>query len=613
MTHIKTYYCFLFLAFSTFFYAKAQTTTVKIDPTIQRFIGETSELDRTKYFTMHSGSRDQEFDALSAKYDVHLGRSFWGPFSYAKSKTKTVGKYLTHKKGSSNVRPVQKGLVTTEHPANAVRYKSVDLNKAGQWASEYFKNYVKDENRAEFYEPMNEPFVHAKDKVYKEEQKDAQKMRVRMAEFYGAVGKAVKETPELKKMKMLGYSSAWPSYELDDFSHWHNRTKMFMDVAGEYMDGISTHLYDGVNVSGQDNKRSGSNSEAILDLIEAYSYIKWGTIKPHAITEYGGIEKGYGKEYSDTRSIQSVRAMNHIIFNLLEREDRMLITIPFNSPKAEWHLTEQNNYQPYSAVLWKPTKVTPTNNPKKPTIEGWEYTARIKFYELWKGVKGERVFIKSDNPDVQTHAFVKGKKLFVALNNLDDNEQKINLDFVSGLGKLKSVTNRSLKIYADKTPIYLEEKTKKAPKEIILISGQTSILVYQFKKKIEFKNSIQTTNYYSKTYLQPIVANKAISFDFKNVVKGKGFATLRMSIGRKHQMSKSPEVAINGTKVKVPKNWKGYDQAIRKDFFGMIEIPFSTDILKQDNTVTITFPDSGGHVSSLILSVEKCDGDCNLK
>ena len=51
--------------------------------------------------------------------------------------------------------------------------------------------------------------------------------------------------------------------------------KMFMDVAGEYMHGFSTHLYDGINVIGKETKRSGSNMEAILDLIESYSYEKW--------------------------------------------------------------------------------------------------------------------------------------------------------------------------------------------------------------------------------------------------------------------------------------------------------------------------------------------------
>ena len=68
--------------------------------------------------------------------------------------------------------------------------------------------------------------------------------------------------------------------------------KLFMDEAGQDMDVFSTHLYDGINQIGQDTKRSGSNMEAILDLIETYSYVKWGIIKPHAITEFGGIENG---------------------------------------------------------------------------------------------------------------------------------------------------------------------------------------------------------------------------------------------------------------------------------------------------------------------------------
>lgn len=52
--------------------------------------------------------------------------------------------------------------------------------------------------------------------------------------------------------------------------------KMFMDVAGANMDALSIHLYDGVNQIGQDTRRSGSNMEAVLDLIESYSFQKWG-------------------------------------------------------------------------------------------------------------------------------------------------------------------------------------------------------------------------------------------------------------------------------------------------------------------------------------------------
>ena len=78
-----------------------------------------------------------------------------------------------------------------------------------------------------------------------------------------------------------------------------------------------------------------------------------------------------------------------------------------------------------------------------------------------------------------------------------------------------------------------------------------------------------------------------------------------MSIGREHDLSKTPEVLVNGEKVEVPSNWKGYDQANRKKFFGAIEIPIPMNFIMKNNTIKISFPDAGGHLSSLILDVEK--------
>ena len=80
-----------------------------------------------------------------------------------------------------------------------------------------------------------------------------------------------------------------------------------------------------------------------------------------------------------------------------------------------------------------------------------------------------------------------------------------------------------------------------------------------------------------------------------------------MSIGRKHDRSKSPIVLINGQTLSVPTNWKGYDQANRDDFFGMIEINVPAESVQASNTVSLTFPDSGGHLSSLVLITQTYD------
>ena len=77
-----------------------------------------------------------------------------------------------------------------------------------------------------------------------------------------------------------------------------------------------------------------------------------------------------------------------------------------------------------------------------------------------------------------------------------------------------------------------------------------------------------------------------------------------MSIGRTHDLSKRPLIKMNGINIPVPFNWKGYDQANRKKFFGAIDIPIPIELIQENNNVDISFPDSGGHLSTLILDVK---------
>ena len=597
----------LFIAFLTVPQWVSAQTRATIDLSCQKYVGGVSSLDRSKFFTIHSQSRsDTDIQRFMNEYGVSYGRGFWGPYSYAKSKTGQVGVYPAYKGGGTHRRNVTQ-FVSTEHPANVARY-NINVNTAANWAAEYFKNFVDDLGRPTIFEPMNEPFIKAGKEPFKSGQPDEVKMRRRMAEWFGAIGKKIHQTPELANMKVIGYSSAWPSMELWDFGHWNGRMKMFMDVAGPDMDGFSTHIYDGVNVTGQNNQRSGSNAEAILDLIETYSYAKWGQVKPHAITEYGGIEKGYGPEYSDRKFVQAIRSQNHILFSLLEREDRMLISIPFNVDKATWHITQANNYHPYGAALWRPTRVTPTGNPNKPRIDGWAYTSRITFYQLWKDVQGRRVRSFTNDPDIQSVAFISGNKAYIGLNNLESGNKRVNLDFLSGLSGLNRVTVRRLKIYPDRPHQYTANTQSNAPANLDLVEGESVVLIYEFNRTLNTDKVLRSRNYYSAKHLQGINANQAITFDFNGVRTGSGRAVLRMGIGRKHDRSKRPTIKVNGTTVAVPTDWKGYDQRNRTDFFGVIDIPVPGNLIRANNRVTVTFPDGGGRLSSLILNTLFIDG-----
>lgn len=575
--------------------------TVSVDLETQRYLGDVSELDRDKFFNFHSGGgNDQQLNAFQTEYDVGLGRQFWGALPYAKNQTGQVGVYPNVTPSSDQtVRPTYR-LVQTGHPRDALRYNT-DLEAAAEWVTTYYTTVV--DEVPQFYEPMNEPFVHAGDSEF-QDAPSQEAMRLKMAELYAAIGAAVDQTPALANMNVVGYASAWPSMELWDFGHWDSRMKMFMDVAGDYMDAFSVHLYDGVNVTGQNNRRVGSNSEAILDLVETYSYSKWGVVKPHALTEFGGIEQGFGDTYSDIKSAQSIRAINHFLFNFLEREEDVLISVPFITDKSEWFL-QPGNCEPYGGALWR------LENPNLSNCSGnYVYTWRVNFFELWKDVKGERGLIKTSDPDVQAQLFVDGSTAYVAVNNLADVPHAVDLDFISDLSGLQSVEVRQMEIpvNASLNPTYTETVQANSPDDITLNSGGTAVLVYNFDAPFEFTKTIRAQKYYTSQHLQPISANNTMTFNFDGVQTAtEGEATLRMGIGRDHNRSKSPDIRVNGTLVDVPNDWKGYDQANRDDFFGVIEIPVAIELLSANNTVEVTFTDSGGRVSSMVMSVEGYD------
>ena len=577
----------------------SQVNVVLVEPSVQKFIGDISELDRSKYFNIHAPGNTPLLESFYKEYNVQQsGRGFYGPGIEAKKMMGEVGVYPKFNDKKSDKPKVVTRYVATEHPRNLYK-EGVNVEAASDWAVNYFKN-VKESNRPLWYEPMNEPFVHAKDFYEEKDWDPVAELRVKteMSQLFKAVAKKIHADPSLKNIKVMGYGAAWPSFELKNFKNWETNMGLFLDIAGDELDAISYHLYDVVNQVGQENKRSGSNNEAIMDLIETYSYQRWGFVKPHAITEYGGIVQ---KEFSLINNVQSIRSQNAMIFGLLDREDRLEISIPFTTDNAKWHITKQNNYQPYKAVLWRPENM---GVPKK-EITGWLYTNRIQFYELWKSLKGKRVFVSTSNPDIQVQAFLDNKKLFVALNNLDDVKHQVALDLTSIKSNLKDILVKSLTVYLNDFPRYYEQTVNNIPELFSIDPAETIVMEFNLKNNIPFDNKIKVRRYYNTNYLLPIEVNSPLVFEFNGVEPGVGFAKLIMSLGRGHDLSKTPEVMVNGQKIEVPLNWKGYDQANRKKFFGAIEIPVPMDFIAKNNSIKITFPDTGGHLSSLILETEK--------
>lgn len=595
---------------SMFVFNSAFATSIVVYPTTKRFLGNVSALDRDKYINFHvlELKKDADFEKVKKMYNFnpdYIGsRSFNSPIKSVKN-----GKIPNVKQKYTGVRDVTRFVSSgTEKKLffdNHADYAKINIDGYIKDLATYTANVLKSEYDVVPYyiEPLNEPMVHLS--KYKNGIKDKNEQKAHMeamvanvCKYHREIGKAVHATPELKNVKVMGYASAFPEFESGNFSVWKNRYKTFIDIAGQDMDALSFHLYDGSGVNNKGGRRSGSNIEAIMDIIQTYSYIKLDKVLPLAITEYGRLvpnQPGYveGKKgvinYNPVTNSQAVRSQLHMVLAFMERQNELVCAIPFSTPK-------QPRTSQYSrASLWI-----------QQNDGHYELSERRYFFEMLKDLKGDRVKLDNDNVDVQSMAFVDGKNLFVVLNNLNDETQNVDLS-VKGLSDIKNVEVKTLKIFNDKTPQLDVNNMKVAPKSIKLEYGETAVIKYTLKNKIKFNSKAEQIKYFSKDYLKDIKPNQVVKFDFQGVKSGNGNAILRLSVGREHGKLIIPSaLLINGKKVEITKDViPGYDQNNRKMFFGTMEIPFDISILKNgSNSVEVSYSDNGGQISSAILQLQ---------
>ncbi len=592
---------------------------VQLDPTTVRNIGGVKDFNREQFITIHEsfGSSDMNEEDLryieevmEAEYGRDGGTISWiaegvkaDPKNPDMPNVAQIKDVVERKlKGESDFRwknENMRNVILCTHPEIMHGFAQ---NKAMEWGprtpeataeftAQLLKNGFTKKNRPKFLEVYNEPFVKA-NKIFDGAKKED--VVGQMCEQHNVVAKRVKElTPDVM---VGGYSAAWVEVESRNFGHWNDWQKRFMDIAGENMDFWSYHIYDGVNVTGTPRSRTGSNSEAIMDLVDSYSAIKFGVAKPIMITEYGKIPGGNMNTmpYSAERSAGMLYSAMGQLMTYMDHPDRLLRTVPFFLGKASWTYGMKNEWVPGTAnpfLMWRKT-----------ADGSFIETDLMKFYYFWKGVEGEWRKSSSSNPDVRVQFLAEDDELNVILMNLDDEAKEVYLNGLKGV-KAESISIRSLTTNCER-PILGERPTDKIPASIEMEEGDVVMIQIELDDDINPTKEIQEHRVYATEYLKDIVANKEISFDFENVPTGNGSAILRLSPGR--ELGKQPlpnRVSINGVDLKIPTNWAGDDQAGRANFFGMVEFEVPMSALQKNSTVKMVFPDSGGKVASAVLQV----------
>ncbi|MEL7531651.1 MAG: hypothetical protein AAFN10_10100, partial [Bacteroidota bacterium] len=400
-------------------------TAVSVDFKTQRFIGNSSTLDRAKYINLHgdfsSNYNAQELNYMVNTLGINFGRNLgnirWimgqhsadpnNPdfpnsaevFAAGQSSRSSFNNNTTIKAYNtdqivytSHITPLYPNPVTAANPPTG--YVPVSNAGAASFLRQFFDSYfaadasLPGKLRPAYYEVMNEPFVH---------RFELNTNVTDMSLFQGTVADSLHAA--FPDMKVGGPVSAWPEYERNDFGQWDATMKTFIDIAGAKMDFISVHFYDTpADFTERGSLRAGSNVEAILDLIESYTNKKFGKPTHLMVSEYGACCGGQGWDgpYSEYRDWRILKSTNALMMTFLKRQNRLEKSIPFIVGKAKWWLN--NNTDPYPHVIYHPDG------------NGWKTTHLIKWYEFWQGVEGARVAISSGDPDIQLEAFVLAQK-----------------------------------------------------------------------------------------------------------------------------------------------------------------------------------------------------------
>ncbi|MEW4922890.1 T9SS type A sorting domain-containing protein [Algibacter sp. 2305UL17-15] len=606
-------------------------TSVAVNLNVKHTVGGIYEFDRSKFITIHANQTEQEWDGNNFVpdlrddflngYDVYLGRDTGGI-------TWNLNQMAEDPSRPGFANPVDitnRGLNSRNNYANKTNLHSYEArnnliiaaqlhpfwtgesqrNTNQGWklanptaTGEYMGRYINEfhggngQPTPAFVEVINEPAYEALGG-----KSDYTNSLQEIADFHVEVADAIRaQNPNLL---IGGYTVAFPDFETGDFQRWINRDKLFIDVAGEKMDFWSMHLYDFASIGGgKKDLRSGSNIEATFDMMDNYSQIKLGKTKPYVISEYGAQMHDYFGDWSPFRDWLHLKAQNAQLMSFLERPDAIAIAVNFLIVKAEW------GYNSTTGATYNHRLLRKENEPTSYTGK-WVYTDMVKFYQLWQNVKGRRVDTKSTDLDIQVDAYIDGNKGYIILNNLEFNAKTIDLDIFDNYNvNVASILKRHLTLSGN-API-LEEETLTSPiSEVVLGAESTMILEYTFEDTITIDETSDEVKYFANDYLKPIQASQPALFNINGITKNGAYgeAVLRVSIGRDHGKILKPIVKINNKDIVVPDDWRGYNQGDKKRFFGTLEIPVSYDDLNTNNTVSLEFPDSGGHISTVGIQV----------
>lgn len=598
--------------------AGTNAVDVVVDLTRQLYIGGVTTFDREQFTTIHGtgtkggsgGFSEDEAASLIETNKVRFGRSVGG-FQWIRGQVtgEDPGRpgYANTNSLISWCQANQDGLVKhwpwiklgyqpltyTDHTSIFPGQSDPDLfnpgsnEAAAEWASLVWQHYWTDPKRPRYYEPINEPFVHAGELGTGNQG---------ILDFHEVVIDRIQQ--DVPDVQVGGPCSAWPVFSRNNYDHFRDRVGGFIDQVGDRTDFISWHIYSTFTDAGDLEPDSvGANADWQLDLVENYAHNRTGRDIPILISEYGGGYKNHESStnwsfYSDERDWHILKSVMGKCMTFQERPDTVVKSIPFIVEKATWYSGHPTN--PYPFVTYR-------------QVGGvWVETHLTKFYAFWKHVEGDRFPVETGDPDIQAHVYVTNATAHVCLNNIDYTHPA-DVNVVALLEGDASVQSASItRLYFDGTAPVLEEQVPLAALTNITLRAEEAAIVHLALDQAPSRaRQLYRKSHYGDRAMVAYGGTPQTFMVEADMNRGLVHrATLKIGVTRSHGDIIPPLVAFNGQGLAQATDWPGGLQGDRDQFDGTIRMEVPTHLVQAANTVEVSFASSGGFVSTVILDVD---------
>ena len=573
---------------------------IDIDTDHELVIGETSDLQRDRWFRMHEtpGVVDQSFERWAAERNFLPGR---GAFKFNPGIRRAWGnwdplKERTDKPGAADLSFFDQYDAGVRHRNTIPEFKKIPFaycfndwpdfmsvplvgrgtpkiahfDDAAELATAYVEDQINDGGfTAEWWEVKNESSVQSEWAHHWQEKRGVDGWGL-LADFHNRVADAIHDrAPEVK---VGGPSSAYMQLQVKDFELYRNQARFIEETRG-HIDFFSHHFYENALMLGAHERRGIGYSnyllgryEAILDMLRAHMH-KADNVLPILITECGSLQNG--RQPSD--NWLRLLAWNAYLTKSMQRPDQIELFVPFIFLHMSWN--------PYSGDAAFTPKA---DRQRHKTIDDFEPTTIANYFELWRDFDGRRLPLEFDRGWLDAVAVHDGRRIALAVTNMGGRQIAVDL---SGVAKrVGAVGATQTRLNYHKGEVVFEPEHDVDAAAIPVDVNETTVVRLKLDQELApAKKLVMQRHYAAATAVKS--HGDSLAFDV-SIADANNIASAQIVIGvhRRGGVTQSLVVRINGTPVAIDNG----DASEFSEFFAPLDAKVEPSIIRGENSVQIT-------------------------